>query len=110
MSPGADVRRVEAAGFWRRGAAGALVLLFLAAWPAAAQDQGLDPLLLANRDEMASAPDVEARGFQLYRLPFSVHVRSLDKHSWGLRITFPVSLNSLRIEGVSDLGGFVEKL
>jgi hypothetical protein len=110
MSPGADVRRVEAARFWRRGAAGALVLLFLAAWPAAAQDQGLDPLLLANRDEMASAPDVEARGFQLYRLPFSVHVRSLDKHPWGVRITFPVSLNSLRIEGVSDLGGFVEKL
>ena len=110
MSPGTNVRRVEAARFWRRGAAGGLVLLFLAAWPAAAQDQGLDPFLLANRDETASAPDVEARGFQLYRLPFSVHVRSVDKHPWGLRITFPVSLSSLRIEGVSDLGSFVKKL
>jgi hypothetical protein len=92
------------------GAAGALVLMLLAAWPAAAQDQGLDPFLLAARDEVASAPDVEARGFQLYRLPFSVHLRSLEKHPWGLRITFPVSLSSLRITGVSDLGGFVEKL
>ena len=110
MSPGAEVRRTEAARFWRRGAAGALVLLFLLAWPAAAQDQGLDPLLLANRDETASATDVEARGFQLYRLPFSFHLRSLDKHSWGLRVTFPVSLSSLRIKGVSDVGGFVEKL
>ena len=110
MSPGADLRRVDRPRCWRRGAAGALVLLFLAALPAAAQDQGLDSLLLANRDEMASAPDVEARGFQLYRLPFSFHLRSLDKHPWGLRVTFPVSLSSLRIKGVSDLGGFVEKL
>jgi hypothetical protein len=110
MSSGAGVGRLEVARFLRRGAAGALVLLFLVAWPAAAQDQSLDPVLLANRDEIASAPDVEVRGFQLYRLPFSFHVRSVDKHPWGLRITFPVSLSSLRIEGVSDLGGFVDKL
>ena len=61
---------------------------------------------LANRDEVASAPDVEARGFQLYRLPFSFHLRSLDEHPWGLKVTFPVSFSSLRINGVSDLGGF----
>ena len=105
-----SVRRVQAARFWRRVALGALVLLFLVAWPAAAQDQGLDPFLLANRDETASASDVEVRGVQLYRLPFSFHLRGLDDHSWGLRVTFPVSLSSLRIEGVSDLGSFVEKL
>jgi hypothetical protein len=91
-------------------AVGALLLLLIAACPAAAQDQGLDPLLLANRDDIASAPDVEARGFNLYRLPFSFHLRSLDDHSWGLRVTFPVSLTSLRIEGVSDVGSFIEKL
>ena len=93
-----------------RLAAGALALLLFAAWPAAAQDQGLDPFLLAARDEIAAAPDVEIRGFQLYRLPFSFHVRRVDTHPWGLRITFPVSLSSLRIDGVSDLGGFVDKL
>ena len=95
---------------WRRGVAGALLLVFFAALPAAAQDQDLDPFLLANRDETASATDVEARGFQLYRVPLSFHVRSMDKHPWGLRVTFPVSLSSLSIKGVSDVGGFVEKL
>ena len=108
MGPG-GVRLVEAAQFWRR-AAGALVLLFLVAWPAAAQDQGLDPLLLANRDEIASAPDVEVRGVQLYRLPFSFHLRGVDEHPWGLRVTFPVSLSSLRITGVSEVGSFIDKL
>jgi hypothetical protein len=110
MSPGADLRRVDRPRCWRRGAAGALVVLFLAAWPATAQDQGLDSLLLVKRDEVASAPDVEVRGFQLYRLPFSFHLRSLDEHPWGLKVTLPVSLSSLRITGASDLGGFVEKL
>ena len=101
---------MEAARFWQRGAAGALVLLFLVAWPAAAQDQGLDPVLLANRDEVASAPDVEVRGVQLYRLPFSFHLRNVNEHPWGLRVTFPVSLSSLRITGVSDVGSFIDKL
>ena len=108
VSPGAQ--RVEVQRFWRRGVAGALLLLFFAALPAAAQDQGLDPILLANRDETASTTDVEARGFQLYRLPLSFHLRRLDTHPWGLRFTFPVSLSSVRIQGVSDVGGFVEKL
>ncbi len=108
MSPGANRGKVRR--FWRRGVAGALPLLFFAALPAAAQDQGLEPVLFATRAETASATDVEARGFQLYRLPLFFHVRSLDKHPWGLRVTFPVSLSSLTIKGVSDVGGFVEKL
>ena len=70
------------ARFWRR-TAGALVLVLFAAAPVAAQDQALDPLLFANRDEAASAPEVEAQGLQLYRLPFSFHLRSLEKHPWG---------------------------
>ncbi len=108
VSPG--VQQVAVRRFWRRGIAGALPLLFFAALPAAAQDQGLDPLLLASRSETTAATDVEARGFQLYRLPFSFHLRSLEKHPWGLRVTLPVSLSSLTITGVSDVGGFVEKL
>jgi hypothetical protein len=110
MSLDAGVHRVEAARSWLRGAAGALFLLLFAGLPVAAQDQGLDSLLLVNRDEVASAPEIEARGIQLYRLPFSFHLRSLEKHSWGLRVTFPVSFTSLRITGVSDIGGFVDKL
>ena len=94
----------------RRVVAGALPLLFFAALPAAAQDQGLDPILLANRDETASATNVQAQGFQLYRLPMSFHVRSLDKHPWGLRITFPLSLSSLSVNGVSDAGVLGVKL
>jgi hypothetical protein len=90
--------------------AGGLLLLVLAASPVAAQDQGLDPFLFANREQASSGNDLEARGFQLYRLPLSFHVRSLDKHPWGLRVTFPVSLSSLSITGVSDVGGFVDKL
>jgi hypothetical protein len=77
--------------------------------PAAAQDQGLDPVLFASHDETASATDVEARGVQLYRLPLSFRVRSLDTHSWGLRVTFPVSLSSLTIK-VCRTSRFVEKL
>jgi len=94
----------------RRAGAGALLLVFTAAWPAAAQDEGLDPILFANREETTSATEVSARGFQLYRLPLSFRLRGLDKHPWGLRITFPVSLSSVKIKGVSDVGGFVDKL
>ena len=31
-------------------------------------------------------------------------------HRWGLRVTFPLSLTSLQIDGVSNLGGFVRNL
>jgi hypothetical protein len=105
MSSGA-VGRAKVPRCWRRGAACALVAFLAAALPAAAQDQGLDGLILAARDETASASEVDAEGFQLYRIPFSFHLRSLEKHPWGLRVTFPVSLTSLRVHGVSDVGNF----
>lgn len=89
--------------------AATLCLVVLIVRPVVAQDQGLDPLLFAAEDTAASV-DVQARGIQLYRLPFGFHLRSLEKHPWGLRVTFPVSLSSLRIEGVSSLGDFVRKL
>jgi hypothetical protein len=84
--------------------------LSLAAVPAHAQDQGLDPLLFAQPFETGGAADVHAQTFQLYRVPLSLRVRSLDGHRWGLRVTFPVSLNSLRVERASDVGTFVKKL
>lgn len=89
--------------------AATLCLLVLTVRAALAQDQGLDPLLFATEDTAAS-PEVQASGIQLYRLPFGVHLRNLETHPWGLRVTFPVSLSSMRIEGVSSLGGFVRKL
>jgi hypothetical protein len=85
-----------------------VLFLLIAARPAMAQDQGLDPLLFA--EDTAASADVQAQGVQLYRLPFGFHLRSLEKHPWGLRVTFPVSLSSMRIEGVSSIGDFVRKL
>ena len=88
----------------------------LAAHPVVAQDQGLDPVLYsaAVRDSpevrAGEVSNVDAHGVLLYRLPFAFHLRSLDEHPWGLRVTFPLSLSSLRIEDTSDVGGFVKKL
>jgi len=93
----------------RRAAAGLLIMLAIAA-PAAAQDQGLDPLLFADRADLDAATEIQAEVIQLYRIPFSFHLRTLDMHRWGLRVTFPVSLTSLQIDGVSNLGSFVRKL
>ena len=86
------------------------LLLGLAAAPAAAQDQGLDPLLFARPIDSGDAADVRAKGVQLFRVPLSVRIRGLDGHRWGLRVRFPVSLTSLRVEGASDVGAFVKKL
>ncbi len=86
------------------------LLLGLAAAPAAAQDQGLDPLLFARPLDSGDAADVRAKGVQLFRVPLWVRIRGLDAHRWGLRVTFPVSLTSLRVEGASDVGVFVKKL
>lgn len=78
--------------------------------PAEAQDQGLDPVLFARGLLSADTTDVQARGILLYRLPLSFHLRSLDTHDWGLRVTFPISLSSVRVESVSSLGRFVQKM
>jgi len=83
------------------------LLLGLVAAPAGAQDQGLDPLLFAQPLDTA---EVHANAVQLYRLPLSLRIRSTDGHPWGLRVTFPFSLSSLRVESASDVGTFVKKL
>ncbi len=44
---------------------------------------------------------VSGRSVQVYKLPFSYKLRSLEEHPWGLKLDFPVSF------GVHDLRGFV---
>ena len=88
-----------------------LVVLLAATGTAAAQDQGLDPLLFAPSPSAGQeGADVQATGVQLYRLPFSFRLRKADDERWGIRITFPVSLTSLRVRRVSDVGNFVKQL
>ena len=89
---------------------GLLLLLLSFVRPVAAQDQGLDALLFVDPTDLDTAADVEAEVIQLYRLPLSFHLRTLDMHPWGLKVTFPVSLTSLQIEGASSLVSFVRKL
>jgi hypothetical protein len=86
-----------------------LVLTLLAASPAAAQDQGLDLLLFAGLLDR-SAGDVQAQTTQLYRIPLALPLRSTKDGRVGLRLTFPISLSSVRVQGVSDLTPFVRKL
>jgi hypothetical protein len=112
--------------------AGRLVLCFLliatltlAAGPVVAQDQGLDPVLYSSAVRSSAVgsgavgggavrageiSNVDAHGVLLYRLPFAFHLRSLDEHPWGLRVTFPLSLSAIQIENTSDVGSFVKKL
>ena len=93
-----------------RRVVGPLLLLLSVVTPVAAQDQGLDALLFVDPTDLDAATDVQAEVIQLYRLPLSFHLRNLDMHPWGLKVTFPVSLTSLQIEGVSSLVSFVQKL
>ncbi len=77
--------------------------------PAAAQDEGLDPLLFSLPED-GQIEDVESRSFQIYRIPLSYSVRDVEDRPWGLRITFPVSLSSSRIEAFTDVDEFVANL
>lgn len=87
----------------------ALVLMFATASPVAAQDQGFDALLFAGVFDRAM-DDVQARAAQLYRLPIVLTLRSPPDGGVGVRLTFPVSLTSVRVETVSDVKPFVRKL
>lgn len=87
----------------------AFVLLLAAASPTAAQDLGFDPLLFADAFD-GTAEDVQARAAQLYRLPIALTLRGPDDGRVGVRLTFPVSLTSVRVETVSDVKPFVRRL
>jgi len=86
-----------------------LAAAVLPAAPAAAQDEDF-VLLLSRLEETGRVEAVDGRGFQVYRIPLSYPIRTLERHSWGLRITFPVSLGSYRIEALTDIGDFAEGL
>lgn len=79
---------------------------------AAAQDQALEPLLFTDLLDSDGNPqsDIDAQTLQLYRFPFGFHLRTISDDGWGLRVTFPVSLSAVRVEGVSELGRLVRKL
>jgi len=105
-------RHLSACFAGRRAASWILLLALVVATPAAAQDQGLDPLLFARPLEGPTDADatVQARGVQLYRLPLSLRLRRMEEGHWGLRITFPVSLSAISVEQASDIGRFVKSL
>jgi len=82
----------------------------LSATPASAQDEYFDVMLLAGLRDAGVVEEIDARSFQVYRIPLSYPIRNLEKHPWGLRITFPVSLGSHRIEALTEIGEFVDGL
>lgn len=75
----------------------------------AAQDVGFDPLLFAGVFD-GTADNVQARATQLYRLPIGLTLRRPEEGRVGVRLTFPVSLTSVRVENISDVKPFVTKL
>lgn len=79
----------------------------IASPPVLAQDADLDPILFADLGG-AQVEDVTASSFQIYRIPLSYRLRSLEDRPWGLRLTFPVSLGSYRVEAIDGLDEFVE--
>lgn len=87
----------------------AMMVTLIVASPAAAQDQGLDPLAFAGVLD-SPVDDVQAQTTQLYRIPLALPLRSTKDGRVGLRLTFPISLSSVRVQGVSDLKPFVRKL
>jgi hypothetical protein len=87
----------------------ALVLVLATAGPVAAQDLGFDALLFAGVFDSA-VDDVQARAAQLYRLPMALSLRSPADGRVGVRLTFPVSLTSVRVETISDVKPFIRKL
>jgi hypothetical protein len=87
----------------------ALVVVLVTASPVAAQDLGFDALLFAGVFDSA-ADDVQAEAVQLYRLPMALSLRSAADGRIGVRLTFPVSLTSVRVENISDVKPFVRRL
>jgi hypothetical protein len=53
---------------------------------------------------------VEAQAVQLYRIPLALHLRTIEEHRLGLRLTFPISFSSVRLERATDIGRFVKRL
>jgi hypothetical protein len=86
-----------------------LALLIGLAPPALAQDADLDPILFADLGG-AQVEDVTASSFAVYRIPLSYRLRSLEDRPWGLRLTFPVSLGSYRVEALDQVDEFIANI
>src|SRR6516165_5963738 len=76
---------------------GAAVLAVLAAAPAGAQDQDLGPLLFVKPSNTAPESITSASAIQLYRVPLDYTIRSMDDHRWGITLTCPISISSVRV-------------
>lgn len=85
-----------------------VALAVLAAATASAQED-LDPLRRLPFDAR-TVTDVEAKGFQLYRIPLSTTVRDPEDKPWGLKVTFPVSLGGYEVSAASGVGDLAERL
>jgi len=48
--------------------------------------------------------DLSGRAFEVYRIPISKRLRSVDDHPWGLKLTFPVSfgLHEIKSDTIFD--------
>jgi hypothetical protein len=54
--------------------------------------------------------DASSSSFQIYRIPISFTLRSLEEHPWGLRLYIPLSLGTTRIDAVKDFDEFFEQI
>ena len=86
-----------------------LLVLVVAAAPAAAQDGDLDGLLLLPLTA-TEVQDASSQSFQIYRIPIAWPIRRLEVKPWGLRITLPVSLGAHELEAATDVGDVVESI
>jgi hypothetical protein len=94
-----------------RVATSALLLTLLTGVQATAQDRALDTLLFARSPDRATAPStLSARTIELYRIPFSYPLRSMDGSRWGISLTFPVSVTGARAERILAARSFVKTL
>jgi hypothetical protein len=87
----------------------ALLGVLLIVGPATAQDGDLDGLMLLPRD-VGEIRDASSQSFQIYRIPISYPIWSLEDKPWGLRITLPVSLGTYELEAATDIGDVVESI
>jgi hypothetical protein len=87
----------------------AVLGLTLMAPIAAAQDPELEPLLLIMA-EADGATGGEASSLQMFRIPVSFTVRSLEESRWGFRLHLPVSFAAHDLQASTSIGDFVERI
>jgi hypothetical protein len=80
-----------------------VVCLLASAVPAVANED-VALALLPKQDERLEDPSADT--LQIYRIPISFKIRSMEDHPFGIRVYIPLSLGTTRIEAVRDLEEF----